>query len=89
MLRDHGEVLDVKIRIIQASEGTQYNTPTATEIAGLLVGDGHENFESSDVIVQKRDGTLQRINETHPSYMAGVKTSQEGLPLVHQDQLLQ
>jgi len=36
----------------------------------LLVGDGTENFGSRDVIIQKRDGTLQRINETHPSYMA-------------------
>jgi len=69
MLRDHGEVLDVKIRIIRAREGRQYITPTANEVAGLLVGDGTENFESRDVIIQRRDGTLQRINETHPSYM--------------------
>ena len=44
MLRDHGEVLDVRIRIIQAREGRQYITPTANEVAGLLVGDGTENF---------------------------------------------
>jgi len=70
MLRDHSKVLDVKIRIIQPREGRQYITPIANEVAGMLVGDGTENFGSRDVIIQKRDGTLQKINETHPSYMA-------------------
>jgi len=70
MLREHSEVLDVRIRIIQAREGRQYITPTVNEVAELLVGDGTENFGSKDVIIQKRDGTLQRINEAHPSYMA-------------------
>ena len=58
MLRDHGEVLDVRIQIIQAREGRQCITPTANEVAGLLVGDGTENFGSRDVIIQKRDGTF-------------------------------
>ena len=69
MLCDHGDVLDVRIRIIQAREGRQYITPTTNEVARLLVGDGTKNFGSRDVIIQKRDDTLQRINETHPSYM--------------------
>jgi len=34
------------------------------------VGDETENFGSRDVIIQKRDGTLQRKNGTHLSYMA-------------------
>jgi len=58
MLRDHGEVLDMIIRIIQAREGRQYISPTPNEVAELLVGDGPENFGSRDVIIQKRDGTL-------------------------------
>jgi len=33
------------------------------------VGDGTKNIRSRDVIIQKRDGTLQRINEIHPSYI--------------------
>ena len=69
MLRDHGEVLDLRIRIIQAREGRQYIRPTAEEVAGLLVGDGTEHYGSRDVIIQKMDGTLQRIGEIHPSYM--------------------
>jgi len=39
------------------------------EVAGLLVGDETEHFGSRDVIIQKMDGTLQRIDEIHPSYM--------------------
>ena len=50
MLRDHGEVLDVRIRISQARKGRQYITPTVNEVAELLVGDGIENFRSRDVI---------------------------------------
>ena len=69
MLRDHDEVLDLRIRIIQAREGRQYIRPTAEEVAGLLVGDGTEHYGSHDVIIQKMDGTLQRIDEIHPSYM--------------------
>jgi len=46
MLCDHDKVLDFRIRIIQAREGRQYITPTTNEVAGLLVGDGIENFGS-------------------------------------------
>ena len=51
MLRDHREVLDVRIRIIQAREGRQYITHTTNKVTGLLVGDGPENFGSIDVII--------------------------------------
>jgi len=34
------------------------------------VGDGTENFGFGDVILKKRDRTLQRLNDTHPSHMA-------------------
>jgi len=70
MLRDHGEVLDVRTRIIQVREGRQYITPSVNEVVRLLVGDETEYFGSRDVIIQKRDGNLQSINETHPSPMA-------------------
>ena len=54
MLSDHGEVLDLRIRIIQAREGRQYIRPTAEEIAGLIVGDETEHFRPRDVIVKTR-----------------------------------
>ena len=51
MLQDRGEVLHMRIRIIQAREGRQYITPTANEVAAFLVGDETENFRSRDVII--------------------------------------
>ena len=69
MLSDHGEVPDLQIRIIQAREGRQYIRPTAEEVTGLIVGDGTEHFGPRDVILQTRDGFLQRIDEYQPSYM--------------------
>ena len=69
MLCDHNEVFDLWIRIIQAREDGQYNRPTANEVVGLLVWDGTKHFISKDVIIQKMDRTLQRIDEIHLSYM--------------------
>ena len=70
MLRDHGEVFDLRIQIIQARKGTQYIRHTAEEVVGLLVGNGTEHFGSWDIIIQKMHGTLQRVDEILPSYMS-------------------
>jgi len=67
MLRDHGEVFDLRIQIIQVREGKQYIRPTAEEVTGLLARDGTENFGSRDVIIQKMDETTQSIDESHRS----------------------
>jgi len=69
MLCDHGEVFDLRIWIIQLRKGRQYIRTTAEVVAELLVGDGTEHFGSRDVIIQKMDGTLQRIDEIYPSCM--------------------
>ena len=58
MLRDHGEVFDLQIQIIQTREGRQYIKPTTEEVVRLLVADGSEHIGSRDVIIQKMDGTL-------------------------------
>ena len=102
MLCDHGEVPDLRIRIIQAREDWQYSRPIAEEVAGLIVVDETEHFGPQDVILQTRDGTLQRIDEHHPSYthlhyplcfhtvpMDGVQISQKWLTLVPQGQRYQ
>jgi len=51
MLRDHGEVFDMRIRLIQDREDRQYITPTANMVVELLVGDVTKNFGSRDVII--------------------------------------
>ncbi|XP_021770772.1 uncharacterized protein LOC110734963 [Chenopodium quinoa] len=69
MLRDQGEHQDLRIKLICAREGRQYIQPTTSEVAALMVGDGTKDIGNRDIILQKIDGGLQRIDETHPSYM--------------------
>nr|XP_043611794.1 uncharacterized protein LOC122583457 [Erigeron canadensis] len=62
---------DVKLILIgrRETDGRQYNLPTASEVAALIVGDIDGN-DNRDIILEKHSGTLQRINELHPSYLA-------------------
>ncbi|PKC00614.1 hypothetical protein RhiirA5_382331 [Rhizophagus irregularis] len=47
----------------------RYNAPTASEVATIMVGDGHELYIANrDILLQMHDGGLQRILEIHPSY---------------------
>lgn len=53
----------------RSQDGRQYNRPTASEVAGLIVGDlTNANFKR-DVIVENRKNGLQRITDLHPSFM--------------------
>ena len=47
----------------------RYNRPTASEIAVVMVGSGEESTSGKrDIIIQKRDGPLQRVSQLHSSY---------------------
>ncbi|CAH1447378.1 unnamed protein product [Lactuca virosa] len=62
----------VKIRLIgnRTKDGRQYNLPTVSEVAALIPGDGSP-IQSRDVLIEDRgDGTVRRISELHPSFMA-------------------
>lgn len=43
----------------------RYNAPTIDEVAIVIVG---EEFESRDIVLQRRSGNLIRVAETHRSY---------------------
>ncbi|KIH47189.1 hypothetical protein ANCDUO_22754 [Ancylostoma duodenale] len=45
----------------------RFNAPTVNEVAVVMVGD---EFDRRDIIIQKRNDSLQRISETHRSYDA-------------------
>jgi len=50
-------------------DSRRYNSPTASEVAAIMIGDGHELHPSNrDILLRLRDGRLQRITEFHPSY---------------------
>ena len=46
------------------------NIPTCSQIAAIIVGNIGVKNANRNVIVELKDGALQRINELHPSYMA-------------------
>ncbi|VAH01467.1 unnamed protein product [Triticum turgidum subsp. durum] len=75
MARDRYQESDlenVRLRLIgkRSSDGRQYNLPTASEIAALIVGEQTGENVGRDIIVENKDKQLQRISELHPSFMS-------------------
>ncbi|GJS23697.1 hypothetical protein Tco_0452329 [Tanacetum coccineum] len=48
----------------------QYNAPTVSEVAALIINDFGDGEPLRDIIVNKTNSGPQRISELHPSYMA-------------------
>ena len=47
----------------------RYNTPTSSDVAALMIGDGHDIEPlNRDILLRSCEGGLQRISELHPSY---------------------
>ncbi|CAH1422268.1 unnamed protein product [Lactuca virosa] len=61
----------MKLRLIgrRQQDGRTYNLPTAFEVAALIIGDISDSIEKRDIVVQTKNGSLQRISELHPSYL--------------------
>ncbi|XP_058773426.1 uncharacterized protein LOC131647553 [Vicia villosa] len=68
---DDNAFLDLKLRVIcdRPEDGRVYNRPTVSEVAALVMGD-IDSACNRDIIIQARNGGLQRIDELHPSYLA-------------------
>ncbi|GJS23495.1 DNA helicase PIF1, ATP-dependent [Tanacetum coccineum] len=48
----------------------QYNAPTVSEVAAVIINDFREGLPTRDVIVNSKDSRPRRVSELHPSYMA-------------------
>ncbi|GKA07138.1 helicase [Tanacetum coccineum] len=48
----------------------QYNAPTMSEVAALILNDFRDGLPTKDIIVNRKDDRPKRISELHPSYMA-------------------
>ncbi|GKB48806.1 helicase [Tanacetum coccineum] len=48
----------------------QYNAPTVSEVAALVVNDFGDGLPTRDIIVNTKDSGPKRVSELHPSYMA-------------------
>ncbi|XP_076897877.1 uncharacterized protein LOC143551300 [Bidens hawaiensis] len=73
MVRDYFDgnpQLDLKLCIIgtRQHDARQYNLPSSSEVAALIVGDIGDVVDNRDIIVTKQSGSLKRISELHPSY---------------------
>ena len=76
--KEHPE-REFRLRLLsnRTTDGRQYNLPTTSEVAGLIVGDlMEENFQRY-IIVEHRKNGLQRISDLHPSFMSMT------YPLIH------
>lgn len=64
-------VHDLKLKLIAGREkdGRIYNVPTVSKVVVLITRNDETN-STRDIIVQKQNGNLQRINELHTSYLA-------------------
>ena len=64
--------MSVRLRLIgtRSRDGRQYNLPTSSEVAALIVGDGEQARGNRDIIVEEKTMGLKRITELHPSFMA-------------------
>ncbi|XP_054781855.1 uncharacterized protein LOC129289058 [Prosopis cineraria] len=50
-------------------DGRNYNLPSASEVAALVVGDIDMSFGRRDIIIEELSGSPQRISELHASYL--------------------
>nr|GEW78563.1 uncharacterized protein [Tanacetum cinerariifolium] len=62
----------ISLRLIgtRQRDGRQYNIPTASEVAALIIGDFESTEHKRDIILHCQDGDFKRISELQPSYLA-------------------
>ncbi|GJY51338.1 DNA helicase PIF1, ATP-dependent [Tanacetum coccineum] len=74
MARDWGNTHDspdFRLRLHNERKTTrQYNSPTVSEVAAIIINDFRDAHTTRDIIVDQKDTGPQRVSELHPSYMA-------------------
>ncbi|XP_038720029.1 uncharacterized protein LOC120012664 [Tripterygium wilfordii] len=75
MIRDRfsaDDVIPLRLRLLESRvrDGIQYNLPSSSELAALILGDFGQHSCGRDIIVEHRVSGLQRVSELHPSFMA-------------------
>ncbi|CAN6839969.1 unnamed protein product [Brassica oleracea] len=71
--RDHyeGSRQEFSIRLLpDKGKGKEYDLPSTSEVAGLIVGDMSSTIGERDIVVQFQSDTLQQIRDDHPLYMS-------------------
>lgn len=59
---------EVRLKLIgkRYDDARNYNIPMVSEVAALMVGDFDEAMGERDLLLESRDGDLQRISDLHP-----------------------
>ena len=71
--RDHYESVgsEFAIRLVpDKGKGKEYDLPSTSEVAGLIVGDITSTIGERDIVVQFQSDTLQQIHDDHPLYIS-------------------
>ncbi|PIA56622.1 hypothetical protein AQUCO_00700758v1 [Aquilegia coerulea] len=65
------DIMQVRLRLIGTRnyDSRQYNLPTSSEVAALIVGNIDSN-DGRDIILEEKEGGLRRISELYPGFMA-------------------
>ncbi len=70
LLKDNPS-LDLKLVITnnRTNDPRRYNTPSASEVAAIMIGTGQEiEHQNRDIVLQPHEGGIQRISEIHCAY---------------------
>ncbi|XP_056685898.1 uncharacterized protein [Spinacia oleracea] len=69
---EENDLQPIRLRLIgtRQKDGRQYNLPTSSEVAALIIGTGDNEKGHRDEIVEHQSDGLKRISELHPSFMA-------------------
>ncbi|CAF1944441.1 unnamed protein product, partial [Brassica napus] len=66
-----GSGQEFNIRLLSdKGKGKEYDLPSTSEVAGLIVGDMSSTIGVRDIVVQFQSDTLQQIRDDHPLYMS-------------------
>jgi hypothetical protein len=63
--------LDLKLVITnnRTKDPRRYNTPNASEVAAIMIGNGQEiEHQNQDIVLQPHEGGIKRISEIHCAY---------------------
>ncbi|KAF8088731.1 LOW QUALITY PROTEIN: hypothetical protein N665_0531s0004 [Sinapis alba] len=64
-----GEEFNIR-SVPDKQKGKEYDLPSTSEVAGLIVGDMSSTIGEHDIVVQFQSETLQQIRDDHPLYMS-------------------
>ncbi|CAB4488149.1 unnamed protein product [Rhizophagus irregularis] len=70
-LLKHNPSLDLKLVITnnRTKDPRRYNTPNASEVAAIMIGNGQEiEHQNRDIVLQPHEGNIKRISELHCAY---------------------